>query len=46
MDAPAQLHQIMLDCWNLDRHRRPSFAQLLQRLNAFINELDYFYKFI
>lgn len=46
MDAPAQLHQMMLDCWQLDRHRRPTFAQLLQRLNAFLNELDYFYKFI
>lgn len=28
------------------RHQRPSFADLLEQLNAFLNNVDFFYKYI
>ncbi|GMR36686.1 hypothetical protein PMAYCL1PPCAC_06881 [Pristionchus mayeri] len=37
METPLALHRIMLRCWQLERHDRPTFAQLqstLERLSA------------
>lgn len=34
MDAPDCLYEIMLRCWNSDRHLRPTFDQLCHELNA------------
>lgn len=37
METPVALHRIMLRCWHLERHDRPTFAQLqatLERLSA------------
>lgn len=42
MEIPAQLHQLMLACWNADRHLRPTFAQLVSQLKATLNELNFF----
>uniref|UniRef100_A0A7E4V433 receptor protein-tyrosine kinase n=1 Tax=Panagrellus redivivus TaxID=6233 RepID=A0A7E4V433_PANRE len=43
MDAPAELHQLMLVCWQMDRHKRPTFTQLVAKLGAFENRLNGIY---
>ncbi|CAI4232774.1 unnamed protein product [Auanema sp. JU1783] len=43
MDCPASLHRIMLWCWKLERHDRPSFAQLLAILEKYSRNPEYIY---
>uniref|UniRef100_A0AC34RNK6 Protein kinase domain-containing protein n=1 Tax=Panagrolaimus sp. JU765 TaxID=591449 RepID=A0AC34RNK6_9BILA len=43
MDSPLELHQIMLTCWQMDRHKRPTFSQLLSKLTSFENKLNGIY---
>lgn len=40
MDCPLELHQMMMTCWQMDRHKRPTFAQLVAKLGAFENKLN------
>lgn len=35
MDCPLALHRLMLWCWRLDRHERPTFAQVLAILEKY-----------
>ncbi|VDP00491.1 unnamed protein product [Heligmosomoides polygyrus] len=35
MDCPVALHRLMLWCWRLDRHERPTFAQILAILEKY-----------
>ncbi|CAJ0608521.1 unnamed protein product [Cylicocyclus nassatus] len=35
MDCPVALHRLMLWCWRLDRHERPTFAQILSILEKY-----------
>ncbi|KAI6227947.1 Ephrin type-A receptor 4 isoform X4 [Aphelenchoides besseyi] len=34
MDAPACLHELMLRCWEAERHMRPTFEDLVHQLNV------------
>lgn len=43
MDTPESLHTLMLRCWNIDRHRRPTFAQILQILEEYCRHPDLVY---
>lgn len=45
-DTPKKLYEMMLGCWQADRHLRPTFINLLQHLNTFFNNVDFFYKYI
>uniref|UniRef100_A0A914HVK6 receptor protein-tyrosine kinase n=1 Tax=Globodera rostochiensis TaxID=31243 RepID=A0A914HVK6_GLORO len=45
-DTPKRLYEMMLACWQAERHKRPTFADLLEQLNAFLNNIDFFYKYI
>lgn len=45
-DTPKKLHEIMLACWQADRHLRPTFAHLCEHLTQFLNNVDFFYKYI
>jgi hypothetical protein len=45
-DTPKRLYEIMLTCWNIERNLRPTFSQLLGQLNAFLTDVDFFYKYI
>ncbi|KAL3102059.1 hypothetical protein niasHS_003468 [Heterodera schachtii] len=45
-DTPKRLYEMMLACWQAERHKRPTFADLLEQLNSFINNIDFFYKYI
>ncbi|CAD5215173.1 unnamed protein product [Bursaphelenchus xylophilus] len=38
MDCPVSLHEVMLECWQQERHKRPSFEQLVQRLSALLHQ--------
>ncbi|XP_076806394.1 ephrin type-B receptor 1-like isoform X1 [Clavelina lepadiformis] len=38
--CPRSLHEMMLECWNCDRSRRPTFNQLVALLGHLINESD------
>ena len=44
MDCPLELHSIMVSCWNVDRHKRPTFAQLVTKLLAFENRINGIYE--
>ncbi|PAV61181.1 hypothetical protein WR25_01351 [Diploscapter pachys] len=37
LDCPPSLHRLAQWCWRLDRHERPSFAQLLSILEKYVN---------
>lgn len=43
MDTPTSLHVLMLRCWDIDRHRRPTFAQILQTLEEYCRHPDLVY---
>uniref|UniRef100_A0A0N5ANS5 receptor protein-tyrosine kinase n=1 Tax=Syphacia muris TaxID=451379 RepID=A0A0N5ANS5_9BILA len=43
MDTPASLHKLMLRCWDIDRFRRPTFAQILQILEDYCRHPDLVY---
>nr|CDJ87896.1 Ephrin receptor and Fibronectin and Tyrosine protein kinase and Sterile alpha motif homology 2 domain containing protein [Haemonchus contortus] len=43
MDCPAALHRLMLWCWRLDRHERPTFAQILAILEKYVRNPDLIY---
>uniref|UniRef100_A0A0N4US78 receptor protein-tyrosine kinase n=1 Tax=Dracunculus medinensis TaxID=318479 RepID=A0A0N4US78_DRAME len=43
MDTPVTLHNLMLRCWHIDRHKRPTFAQILQILEEYIRHPDLIY---
>ncbi|CAK5083803.1 unnamed protein product [Meloidogyne enterolobii] len=45
-DTPKRLYEIMMTCWYAERNLRPTFAQLLSQLNAFLTDVDFFYKYI
>ncbi|KAL7072715.1 hypothetical protein ACQ4LE_008300 [Meloidogyne hapla] len=45
-DTPKRLYEIMMTCWHAERNLRPTFAQLLGQLNAFLTDVDFFYKYI
>jgi ephrin-B len=45
-DTPKKLYEIMLACWQTDRQSRPTFANLLEHLTQFLNNVDFFYKYI
>lgn len=36
MDCPEAVHQLMLDCWQRERHHRPKFAAIVQTLDRLI----------
>ncbi|XP_063304782.1 ephrin type-A receptor 3 isoform X1 [Pelobates fuscus] len=36
MDCPADLYQLMLDCWQKDRNNRPKFEQIVSILDKLI----------
>ncbi|RCN29512.1 fibronectin type III domain protein [Ancylostoma caninum] len=40
MDCPVALHRLMLWCWRLDRHERPTFAQILAILEKYTRNPD------
>ena len=31
-DCPAELHQLMLECWHQDRQTRPTFTRVVSKL--------------
>nr|NP_001071692.1 ephrin receptor like protein precursor [Ciona intestinalis]BAE06404.1 ephrin receptor like protein [Ciona intestinalis] len=37
-DCPSVLHQLMLECWHRDKNTRPTFEQVVTRLDAMINQ--------
>ncbi|VDM71524.1 unnamed protein product [Strongylus vulgaris] len=41
MDCPIALHRLMLWCWRLDRHERPTFAQILAILEKYTQNPDF-----
>ncbi|KAK6028168.1 hypothetical protein OSTOST_05787 [Ostertagia ostertagi] len=43
MDCPIALHRLMLWCWRLDRHERPTFAQILAILEKYARNPDLIY---
>ncbi|PIO56939.1 protein tyrosine kinase, partial [Teladorsagia circumcincta] len=43
MDCPVALHRLMLWCWRLDRHERPTFAQILAILEKYARNPDLIY---
>lgn len=38
MDTPISLHNLMLQCWHIDRHKRPTFAQILKILEEYVRQ--------
>ncbi|KAJ8257581.1 hypothetical protein GJAV_G00187320 [Gymnothorax javanicus] len=36
MDCPSALHQLMLDCWQKERNKRPKFSQIVSNLDKMI----------
>ncbi|VDO43024.1 unnamed protein product [Onchocerca flexuosa] len=38
MDTPISLHNLMLQCWHIDRHKRPTFAQILEILEEYVRQ--------
>ncbi|EJD75052.1 CBR-VAB-1 protein, partial [Loa loa] len=38
MDTPVSLHNLMLQCWHIDRHQRPTFAQILKILEEYVRQ--------
>uniref|UniRef100_A0A0M3J689 receptor protein-tyrosine kinase n=1 Tax=Anisakis simplex TaxID=6269 RepID=A0A0M3J689_ANISI len=43
MDTPQTLHNLMMTCWNIDRHKRPTFAYILQTLEHFAKNPELIY---
>ncbi|VDM48532.1 unnamed protein product [Toxocara canis] len=43
MDTPQSLHNLMMRCWHIDRHKRPTFAHILQTLEEYIKHPDLIY---
>lgn len=43
MDCPQSLHKIMLWCWKLERHDRPTFSHLLNILEKYTRTPDLIY---
>nr|CAB3242905.1 Eph-like ephrin receptor like protein precursor [Phallusia mammillata] len=39
-DCPSVLHQLMLSCWQRDRHARPTFADVGKRLEVMLDDPD------
>jgi len=35
-DCPEAVHQLMLDCWQKERHHRPKFAAIVLTLERLI----------
>lgn len=40
MHCPTFLHNIMMECWQPERHQRPPFDQLVQRLAHIIRNME------
>ena len=38
-DFPDELYELMLQCWNQDPKERPSFSEILKKLNEIRNNL-------
>ncbi|VDN04876.1 unnamed protein product [Thelazia callipaeda] len=38
MDTPVSLHNLMLDCWHIDRHKRPTFPEILKVLEKYVRQ--------
>uniref|UniRef100_A0A183DSX8 receptor protein-tyrosine kinase n=1 Tax=Gongylonema pulchrum TaxID=637853 RepID=A0A183DSX8_9BILA len=36
MDTPDSLHTLMLQCWHIERHKRPTFGQILEILEEYV----------
>ncbi|CAG9532412.1 unnamed protein product [Cercopithifilaria johnstoni] len=43
MDTPISLHNLMLQCWHIDRHKRPTFAQILKILEEYVRQPSLIY---
>uniref|UniRef100_A0A9J2PLY1 receptor protein-tyrosine kinase n=1 Tax=Ascaris lumbricoides TaxID=6252 RepID=A0A9J2PLY1_ASCLU len=43
MDTPQSLHDLMMRCWHIDRHKRPTFAQILQTLEEYVKQPELIY---
>uniref|UniRef100_A0A915PFL3 receptor protein-tyrosine kinase n=1 Tax=Setaria digitata TaxID=48799 RepID=A0A915PFL3_9BILA len=43
MDTPGSLHNLMLQCWHIDRHKRPTFAQILEILEEYVRQPELVY---
>ena len=39
-DCPKAIHQIMLNCWNADRNKRPKFADIVKQVDMLIRSPD------
>ncbi|KAM7434137.1 hypothetical protein ABFA07_015738 [Porites harrisoni] len=40
LGCPKTIHQIMLNCWNADRSKRPKFVDIVKRLDVLIRSPD------
>lgn len=40
LDCPKAIHQLMLNCWQFDRNKRPKFADIVKKLDVFIRSPD------
>lgn len=38
MDTPSSLHNLMLQCWHIERHKRPTFAQIVEVLEEYVRQ--------
>lgn len=43
MDCPAAIHRIMMWCWKLERHDRPTFTQLLAILEKYSRNPEFLF---
>ncbi|XP_078374584.1 ephrin type-B receptor 1-like [Oculina patagonica] len=40
LGCPKAIHQIMLNCWNADRNKRPKFTEIVKKLDLLIRSPD------
>ncbi|XP_039262605.2 ephrin type-A receptor 3-like isoform X1 [Styela clava] len=38
--CPSVFHQLMLECWQRDHHKRPTFTKILTRFNEMLSDLE------
>ncbi|KAK0393198.1 hypothetical protein QR680_000094 [Steinernema hermaphroditum] len=44
MDTPPAVHAVMMECWKADRYERPTFSQLVSRIDALLQRPDLIYE--
>ncbi|XP_066027769.1 ephrin type-A receptor 4 [Pocillopora verrucosa] len=40
MNCPKVIHQVMLNCWNAERNKRPKFSEIVKKLDVLIRSPD------